>query len=127
VDEGQGLFEGWTQVSKMRVISEVIVLIGAGSIGQAIARRQGFGKIVLLADANEQVLAEAAASLKHASHNVESQLVDVTSKPSVRALADKAPALGNVCLRHQHRGALAQHGIGAEEIRGGPLRHRACL
>jgi NAD(P)-dependent dehydrogenase (short-subunit alcohol dehydrogenase family) len=51
---------------------------------------------VLLADANEQVLDEASASLKHASYNVETQLVDITSKPSVRALADTAAALGNV-------------------------------
>jgi lactate dehydrogenase-like 2-hydroxyacid dehydrogenase len=58
VDEGQGLFEGRSQVKEMRVASDVIVIIGAGGIGQAIARQQGFGKIVLLANANEQVLAE---------------------------------------------------------------------
>jgi predicted dinucleotide-binding enzyme len=31
-------------------MTEVIVLIGAGSIGQAIARRVGAGKHVILAD-----------------------------------------------------------------------------
>jgi saccharopine dehydrogenase-like NADP-dependent oxidoreductase len=31
---------------------DVIVIIGAGGIGQAIARRQGYGKTVLLADNN---------------------------------------------------------------------------
>lgn len=96
MDEGQGLSESFKQVKEMRVNSEVIVIIGAGGIGQAIARRQGFGKIVLLADASEQVLAEASASLKHASYNVESQLVDVTSKTSVRALAETAASLGKV-------------------------------
>ena len=36
---------------------DVLVVIGAGGIGQAIARRQGAGKIVLFADFNEQTLA----------------------------------------------------------------------
>ncbi len=76
--------------------SDVIVIIGAGGIGQAIARRQGFGKILLLADNNPQVLDEAAKALVHASYKVETLAVDVTSQASVRALADKAAALGNV-------------------------------
>lgn len=76
--------------------SDVIVIIGAGGIGQAIARRQGYGKIVLLSDNNARVLDEAAKALSHASYHVETLAVDVTSPASVRALADKAAALGNV-------------------------------
>jgi NAD(P)-dependent dehydrogenase (short-subunit alcohol dehydrogenase family) len=76
--------------------SEVIVIIGAGGIGQAIARRQGFGKTVLLADNNATVLGDAVAALEHASYKVASQSVDVTSRASVRALADAAAALGTV-------------------------------
>jgi NAD(P)-dependent dehydrogenase (short-subunit alcohol dehydrogenase family) len=77
--------------------SDVVVVIGAGGIGQAIARRQGFGKTVLLADHSNDVLDEAAATLAHASYDVETQPVDVTSRGSVRALADKAASLGSVC------------------------------
>ncbi|MCX6631491.1 MAG: hypothetical protein NTW28_28085 [Candidatus Solibacter sp.] len=40
--------------------TEVVVVIGAGGIGMAIARRQGFGRRILLADFNEKLL-EAAA------------------------------------------------------------------
>jgi NAD(P)-dependent dehydrogenase (short-subunit alcohol dehydrogenase family) len=76
--------------------NEVIVIIGAGGIGQAIARRQGFGKTLLLADISEAVLAEAVAALEHASYKVASQSVDVSSRASVRALADAAAALGRV-------------------------------
>jgi NAD(P)-dependent dehydrogenase (short-subunit alcohol dehydrogenase family) len=76
--------------------SEVIVIIGAGGIGQAIARRQGYGKTVFFADIDDIVLKDAVAALEHASYKVASQCVDVTSRPSVRALADKAAALGNV-------------------------------
>jgi NAD(P)-dependent dehydrogenase (short-subunit alcohol dehydrogenase family) len=79
------------------VKSDVVVVIGAGGIGQAIARRQGFGKTVLLADNSKDVLEEAAGALAHASYGVETQPVDVTSSASVRALADKAASLGNVC------------------------------
>ena len=41
-------------------MTDVIVVIGAGSIGQAIARRVSAGKHVLLADLNQQN-ADAAA------------------------------------------------------------------
>ncbi|MCQ4161650.1 SDR family oxidoreductase [Roseomonas sp. GC11] len=75
---------------------DVIVVIGAGGIGQAIARRQGFGKTVLLADANEQVLTKAAAEMRNASYSVVQQAVDVTSRASVRALAETAAKHGPV-------------------------------
>jgi NAD(P)-dependent dehydrogenase (short-subunit alcohol dehydrogenase family) len=78
------------------VQTDVIVIIGAGGIGQAIARRQGFGKTVFLADISETVLKDAVAVLEHASYKVASQSVDVTSRSSVRALADAAAALGDV-------------------------------
>lgn len=38
--------------------TEVVVVIGAGGIGMAIARHQGFGKHILLADFNEALLAD---------------------------------------------------------------------
>ena len=75
---------------------EVIVVIGAGGIGQAIARRQGFGKTILLADWNEDTLAKAAAELGSASYAVVTQQVDVASRAAVRALAERAAALGPV-------------------------------
>jgi hypothetical protein len=39
--------------------NEVLVVTGAGGIGQAIVRRQGPGKSVLLADFNEETLARS--------------------------------------------------------------------
>lgn len=75
---------------------DVVVIIGAGGIGAAIARRQGFGKTVLLADWNADVLANAAEALRDASYRVETRQVDVSSRASVAALADAAAALGRV-------------------------------
>lgn len=75
---------------------DVIVVIGAGGIGQAIARRQGIGKTVVLADANAETLARASADLSAASYEVVAQAVDVTSRASVAALAEVAAAKGPV-------------------------------
>lgn len=75
---------------------DVIVVIGAGGIGEAIARRQGFGRTILLADWNEETLAKAGKSMQGASYAVEMQKVDVTSRESVRLLAEAAAALGPV-------------------------------
>lgn len=65
-------------------------------IGVAIARRQGFGKTLLLADFNEKTLSSAAKALAEAGYTVATQVVDVSSRVSVRALADAAAALGTV-------------------------------
>lgn len=75
---------------------EVIVVIGAGGIGVAIARRQGIGRTLLLADWSENTLEKAAAVLRDASYSVETLATDVTSRASVRALAQRAAALGPV-------------------------------
>nr|WP_315425806.1 SDR family oxidoreductase [uncultured Albidiferax sp.] len=76
--------------------NDVVVVIGAGGIGLAIARRQGFGKTVLLADFNEKTLNSAADGLRDASYAVSTHLVDVSSRESVRSLVDAAAALGSV-------------------------------
>jgi len=77
-------------------MNPVIVIIGAGGIGVAIARRQGFGKTILLADFSENVLSASADELRTASYSVETQIVDVSSRPSVEALVQKADSLGSV-------------------------------
>lgn len=76
--------------------SNVLVVIGVGGIGMAIARREGAGKIILLADINESNLERAAKDLVDTGYVVETQQTDVATKSSVEALAAKAAALGNV-------------------------------
>src|SRR5437764_11307036 len=75
---------------------DVLVVIGAGGIGQAIARRQGAGKSVLLADFNEETLQSAARALEGAGQSVTTQHVDVSSRESVALLAQAATGLGRV-------------------------------
>ncbi|UGT94558.1 MULTISPECIES: SDR family oxidoreductase [Mycobacterium] len=75
---------------------DVLTVIGAGGIGQAIARRSGSGKTVLLADNNDEALASVVESLSAAGHRVLGRSVDVASAESVRGLAQYAASLGNV-------------------------------
>src|SRR4029078_1885842 len=75
---------------------EVIVVIGPGLIGQAIARRVGVGKRVLLADMREQNAIAAAEPLGNAGYDAIVTTVDVSSRESVHALAEEAAALGDV-------------------------------
>jgi NAD(P)-dependent dehydrogenase (short-subunit alcohol dehydrogenase family) len=74
----------------------VIVVIGAGSIGQAIARRVSAGKHVLLADLRQQNADPAAKVLNDAGFAVSTATVDVSSRESVHALVQTATALGDV-------------------------------
>jgi NAD(P)-dependent dehydrogenase (short-subunit alcohol dehydrogenase family) len=76
--------------------NDILVITGAGGIGQAIARRLGPGKHILLADISEDNQAAAAAALEDLGHRVSTQRVDVSSRESVHALAEKAVELGNV-------------------------------
>ncbi len=74
----------------------IIVLIGAGSIGQAIARRVGAGKHILLADLRQENNEAAAKTLSEAGFAVSTQVVDVSSRVSVQALVDASLAIGNI-------------------------------
>jgi NAD(P)-dependent dehydrogenase (short-subunit alcohol dehydrogenase family) len=77
-------------------MKKVIVVIGAGSIGQAIARRVSAGKHVLLADLRQENADMAAKVLSEAGFDVATVTVDVSSRASVHALVEKATSLGEV-------------------------------
>ena len=76
--------------------NQVLVVIGVGGMGQAIARRQGPGKTVLLADFNEDALGRVAATMTGDGYMVQTQVVDVSSPDSVDSLAGRAAELGAV-------------------------------
>ena len=77
-------------------MTSVIVVIGAGSIGQAVARRVGAGQHVLLADLRAENAEAAAGVLGNAGFDVSTGAVDVSSRPSVHALVETATAIGEV-------------------------------
>jgi NAD(P)-dependent dehydrogenase (short-subunit alcohol dehydrogenase family) len=77
-------------------MTEVVVVIGPGQIGQAIARRVGFGKHVLLADKRQENANGAAEVLGNAGYDVTVATVDVSSRENVHALIKTATGLGQV-------------------------------
>ena len=75
---------------------EVIALLGAGSMGTAIARRFAAGRIVLLGDISEKNLERVSNELKYSGYTVETCVVNAMEKKSVEAFAEKAASLGPV-------------------------------
>jgi NAD(P)-dependent dehydrogenase (short-subunit alcohol dehydrogenase family) len=77
-------------------MASVNVVIGAGSIGIAIARRVSAGRHVLLADLRQENADEAAKTLDFAGFDVSTATVDVSSRESVEALVKAATSLGDI-------------------------------
>ena len=77
-------------------MQKIIVVIGPGSIGQAIARRVGAGKHLLLADVRQENADAAAKTLSEAGFEVTTAAVDISSRASIEALVAKATSIGEV-------------------------------
>ena len=75
---------------------EVIALLGAGSMGTAIARRFAPGRIVLLGDISEKNLERTANELRYSGYTVETIVVNAMEMDSVEAFAQKAASFGPV-------------------------------
>src|SRR5579871_6007370 len=80
----------------MEESTNVIVLVGAGSIGHAIARRVSAGKHVVLADLRQENAEAAAKTLSDAGFDVSTAIVDVSSRASVQALVESATSFGEI-------------------------------
>jgi NAD(P)-dependent dehydrogenase (short-subunit alcohol dehydrogenase family) len=76
--------------------TNVIVVIGAGLIGQAIARRVGAGKHIVLADLRQENADTAAKIFNDAGFSVSTTKVDVSSRASVQALVETAKSFGEI-------------------------------
>jgi NAD(P)-dependent dehydrogenase (short-subunit alcohol dehydrogenase family) len=77
-------------------MDQIIVVIGAGSIGMAIARRVSAGKQVLLADLRQETADAAAKVLADAGFVVSTALVDISQRDSIEALVAEATRMGEV-------------------------------
>ncbi|GAA6391610.1 hypothetical protein [Megasphaera sp.] len=62
---------------------EVVVLVGSGQIGQAIARRVGSGRHIVLADVNQEHADRAAAVLESTGFKTSTLAVDISSRSSI--------------------------------------------
>ncbi len=75
---------------------QVVVLVGAGSIGLAIARRVGAGRHVLVADYSEKNAQTAVLTLENAGFEVSTTKTDLGSRESIVRLVELATSLGDV-------------------------------
>lgn len=80
----------------MSTTPEVLVIVGTGGMGTAIARRLGPGRVVVLSDVNADCLDQTAKDLASDGHDVVTAQVDVTSRHSVAELAEVAASAGRV-------------------------------
>ena len=77
-------------------MKEISVLVGAGSIGLAIARRVGVGKITVLADYSLENAQSAAKTMEDAGFETRTIRTDLGSKEDILDLVKFATGLGPV-------------------------------
>jgi len=77
-------------------VTNVNVVIGAGSIGQAIARRVSAGKHVVLADLRKENAEGAAKVMSDAGFDVSATTVDISSRKSIQAVVETTAARGTI-------------------------------
>ena len=75
---------------------EVVVLVGAGQIGQAMARRVGSGRHIVLADVKQEHADRAAKVLENTGFKTSTLAVDISSRSSILALIDHAKQFGAI-------------------------------
>ena len=110
---------------------EVVVVTGAGGMGQAIARRIGSGCAVVLADFDDANLARAADTLRDDGFDVHPVRTDVVvgrrrrraragrvrARPAALRRAHGRPVAGAGDRRADHRGRLRRHRAHARRVR----------
>jgi len=80
---------------------EVVVVTGAGGMGEAVARRLGGGRAVVLADFDEVQLVHISTALRDDGFDVHSVRVDVSSAADMTMLAATAAEIGMIrCVVH---------------------------
>ncbi len=74
----------------------VIVIVGGGNIGVAIARRVGTGKTIVLASLHTERAQADADVLTGSGFDVKVEQADVSNRESIQKLADTCVALGPI-------------------------------
>lgn len=75
---------------------EVVVLVGSGQIGQAIARRVGAGRHIVLADLKQEHAGQVAKVLEDAGFETSTLAVDISSRQSIIELIEHAKQFGAI-------------------------------
>ncbi|MEU6147965.1 SDR family oxidoreductase [Streptomyces sp. NPDC047081] len=75
---------------------DVVVVVGAGGIGTAVARRIGSGRTLFLADASRGQLDRTVTALRAEGYAAQGMVMDVCERAAVRKLAEAAAAEGPI-------------------------------
>lgn len=75
---------------------DVVVITGAGGMGEAVARRVGAGRRLVIADYAAGALERTAATLREGGYDVTEVVTDVADRESVARLADVAVGVGRI-------------------------------
>jgi NAD(P)-dependent dehydrogenase (short-subunit alcohol dehydrogenase family) len=76
--------------------TKVVILLGAGSIGQAIARRVGAGKHIVVADYRKENARKAAEILEDAGFETSTVQADLSSRSSIKSMIAHAQHFGEI-------------------------------
>lgn len=98
-------------------MKEVIVVIGSGSIAQAIARRVSVGKHILLADIKPETAEAVEHTLSRAGFEVSTTVVDVSSRESVKDLVATACGIGEI------KGVIHTAGLSPSQAKAQDIIH----
>lgn len=79
-------------------MKNVLILIGAGQIGMAIARRMGFGKKIVIGDKNINNAKTISEIMNNAGFDVVPFEMDLSSRDSIRALIAEAQKYGEITM-----------------------------
>lgn len=82
----------------MNIQKDIIVLIGAGQLGMAIARRMGYGNKIFVADWKLENANTISKIMKEAGFDVVPFVVDISSKTSVLQLIEAAQKEGEISM-----------------------------
>ena len=77
---------------------EVMLWVGAGQIGMAIARRMGYGKKIVVGDRKLENAGRASKIMNEAGFDVTPTEMDLSSRASVRELIAEAQKYGEITM-----------------------------
>ena len=75
---------------------DVLLVVGAGQISMALARRTGFGKKIILGDKNSKNCETIAKIMNDAGYDVEPFEMDLSSRESILAMIKKGQEFGEI-------------------------------
>lgn len=76
----------------------VMLLVGAGQIGMAIARRLGYGKKIVVGDKNMDNAKAICKTMSNAGYDVVAQEVDLASRDPICAVIEVARGYGEIAM-----------------------------